>query len=714
MSEPFLSSTWYRAAGLRPRLRPHVEVVSHAYGGRSWYILHDRAGARTHRVTPASYLLLGRMDGATTLDAIWTDVAVQLEDDAPTQDDVLRLMAQLHANDLLQLDTPPQVSELLERYVKRQRLPYLAFVKNPMSGKIPLVDPDRMLAALVRAGRPLHGWPLTLAWLACVLPAAALVPLHWAELTANVADRVLLTQNLVALALVYPFIKLMHEIGHGYAVKSFGGEAHEAGLMLLVFYPTPYIDASASLALPNRFARALVGVAGVAVEMVLAALSFYLWSLAETGWVRAIAFDVMLIAGVSTLVVNGNPLLRFDAYYILTDLLEIPNLGARSGKYWTALVDRYAFGARDRTTDATSREAGWFLVYAPAAFAYRLLITFTIALFVASEFLAAGVALAAWSLFFGIVMPVVRGFRHVVTGAELHRNRRRALTVTMAGLAGLGLAIFALPLPMHTNAEGVIWLPDEAQVRAETTGFISRLLAEPGSPVVKGQALVESVEPLLAAGITSERAKVEELQLRYVAESVTDRVKATITGNELGETRAKLDRLVERGGKLLVRSASEGTLTVPGAADLPGRFFREGQVIAYITPQAGRTVRVVVTQDDIDLVRHHLLGIEAKLAGRLDETFAGNIAREVPAARNEVPSRALASSGGGVLATDPGDRDGLQALQRLFQFDVALTPDPAESRYGGRVYLRFVHDHEPLGFQLYRRLRQLFLSRFGA
>jgi putative peptide zinc metalloprotease protein len=146
--------------------------------------------------------------------------------------------------------------------------------------------------------------------------------------------------------------------------------------------------------------------------------------------------------------------------------------------------------------------------------------------------------------------------------------------------------------------------------------------------------------------------------------------------------------------------------------DLPGRFFREGQQIGYVFPAGSRVVRATVRQDDIDLVRNHLRTTRIKLAERLDESLPARIVREVPEGRDDLPSKALGGTGGGTLPVDPRDPKGTKALQRVFQLDIELPQDVAPAvAFGGRAYVRFDHDWEPLGRQISRRLRQLVLSR---
>src|SRR5262249_31618300 len=185
--------------------------------------------------------------------------------------------------------------------------------------------------------RPLAKWLFgpagAILWLVVVPPALLLAAQHWQELGANASDQILAANNVLPLALVYVALKALHEFGHGFAVKAFGGAVHELGVMILVLAPLPYVDASAASGFRSKWRRALVGSAGMIVEVFFAALALYIWLVVEPGLVRALAFDAMVVAGVSTVVFNGNPLLRYDGYYILADLLEIPNLAQRAARY---------------------------------------------------------------------------------------------------------------------------------------------------------------------------------------------------------------------------------------------------------------------------------------------------------------------------------------------------------------------------------------------
>ena len=712
MSAAFLSDMWYRVADLRPRLHPHVQISRQRFRGQPWYILHDRSSAQVHRFTPATYALIHGMDGEHTLDQLWGALAERLGDAAPSQDDVIDLMYRLHTADVLQAGVPPDAAEVAQRTRRKARSLWMRNLMNPVALRLPLWDPDRFLERTISIVRPLMGPLGAIVWIAVVGLAALQAAEHWRELSGNLADRVLGLQNLMLLWLTYPVVKLCHELGHAYAVKRGGGEVHELGIMFLVFAPVPYVDASASTAFRSKWRRMGVAAAGILVELFLAALAMFVWRAAEPGAIRSMAYNVMLIGGISTLVFNGNPLLRFDGYYILSDLLEIPNLGQRSGEYLAYLVKRHVFGNRDAISPGHGRgESVWLALYAPLSWFYRLLVMVAIALFVAGRYFFLGALLALWSLFSTIVWPALKGLGFVFRGAEIDRQRMRALLVTCGGGALIALALAFVPAPYWTNAEGVVWVPANAEVRAGTAGFVARLLAPPGRPVSVGQPLIELADADVETELIARRARVERVEVELSTEMFDDRLKAELTRQNLAAERAALERLERRADELVSLAGRGGTWTVPNAGDLEGRFFAQGALIGYVLSGSLRTVRVVVSQEEADLVRAHTNRIELRLVDSPWQTLRARSAREVPGGTERLPSKALALDGGGPYATDPRDSSGLKTLTRTFQFDLELEYPLTSPNFGLRAQVRFEHAPQPLGVQVYRRIRQVFLSR---
>jgi putative peptide zinc metalloprotease protein len=608
---------------------------------------------------------------------------------------------------------PPDTTELLLRAERQQRQTWRRHLLNPFAVRLPLYDPERLLQRLLPCIRLLFGMPGLLLWLLVVGTAVLLATIHWHDLTSDVVDRILVPHNLLLLWLIFPVLKILHEFGHAGATKAYGGEVHDMGVLFLAFIPCPYVDASAATAFRNTWQRIMVGAAGMFVELFLAALALLVWLNVEPGMVRTAMYDIMFLAGISTVLFNGNPLLRYDGYYMFADYLEIPNLRVRAQAYLYYLWERYAFGRQEATTEsATASERGWFVCYGITAWLYRLVVFVAVAMFMAERFFFVGAVFAVGGLLVGGATPMVKLLAYLSTSPRLRRVRLRAGLV-VGGITALVVGVVCLtPMPLRSQAEGVMWVPERAHVRATAAGFVERLVAPPGARVRQGDALVVCRDPALETRVTVLEGRVQELHLRYSVEWLKDVSQAEILKEEMLLWQENLARARERVAALTIQSPTDGTFVVPQAQDLPGQFVKQGTQLGYVLEHTTMTARVVVAQDDIDLVRQQTHGIEVRLAERLTAPISAELWRVVPAATQQLPSLALSSQGGGAIATDPRDIEGVKTLQRLFQLDVQLTSDVRVSHVGGRVYVRFDHGWEPLGQRWYRQLRRLFLARF--
>jgi len=177
---------------------------------------------------------------------------------------------------------------------------------------------------------------------------------------------------------------------------------------------------------------------------------------------------------------------------------------------------------------------------------------------------------------------------------------------------------------------------------------------------------------------------------------------------------ANLQRALEQTADLVIRSPRDGIFVVPQAQDLPERFIRKGQLIGYVVdPSDLVTVRAVVSQDEIGLVRDNTRSVQVMPADWGAQPHEARIQREVAGGTTQLPTAALGIAGGGRFAVDPRDADGRKTLERVFEIEVRLLDNAPAEYLGRRMYVRFDHGYEPLGFQLYRSLRQLFLRQFS-
>ena len=712
MSTADSEGLWQHVAKLRPSLRKHVKVMVQDYRGERWYLLHDQSASRFTRFNATAYQVLGRLDGDLTVQEILDLANIGRDgEDLLQQDDVLQIFAQLQSAEVLRGGLPMAAQELLDRYNKSQRFKRRRALSNPLAIRISLFDPNRLLDRLSPFARMLFSWPGAWIWLAFVLPATLVAIANASELAAAIGAKTLSTTEILIFWTLYPLIKALHELGHGMAVKAWGGEVHETGINLLVFMPVPYVDASAAWSFRDKRRRAIVGAAGILVELFLAALGILVWQVVEPGLVRDMALNVALVGGVSTLLFNGNPLLKFDGYYVMEDLVEIPNLASRSGRFYLYLIQKHVLGLADARSPSTAHgERAWFAVYGLAAPVYRLFVLAGIALYLAGEFLVIGVVLACWAVLMQVLRPLYLSLRFLFTSERMEARRVRGTAVVVSVLA-LVIAVLVIPAPLTTQVEGVVWLDDKARVLSGGEGFVAEVAINSGDLASPGDLLVRLEDRELETRRNVMLARLRELRTQELAEREQSRVRGAMVVDDIEAASVELRQLDERLASLEVRSAVAGRFFAHDPHDLRGRFVRQGDVIGYLIQGERPIVRAVVDQDRIGLLRTRPVAAEILLADDVSKSLAADLLREVPAGSTELPSAALGAAGGGKIEIDLRDDSGQTAVNKLFQIDLALPQGTPTSGIGGRAYVRLEHGEEPLWRQWSRSLQQLLLSQ---
>ncbi|MCB1761077.1 MAG: peptidase M50 [Gammaproteobacteria bacterium] len=709
------NDNWALIAELKPRLRSHIRIDPQCYRGQRWYVLRDSSNGRYMRFNASAYGFIGRLDGRLTVAEIHTALQQHSEDEEPlSREELSLLLAQLSTIGALVGDLPTDTKALFQRYQRERRNRMQNSFLNPLSLRFPLLDPDALLERLLPWVRPLFTRSGALIWLLVVGFAGLLALTNFQALTTEMDKDILRPANLVAMALLFILIKTLHEFSHAFAVKIWGGEVHEMGITLLVMAPVPYVDASAAWSFRAKQKRILVSAIGILSELFLAALALFVWLSVEPGLARDLAYNAMLIATVSTLLFNANPLLKFDGYHVLQDLVEIPNLYSRASRYYLYLIQRYLLGLDDLSSPANAPgERGWFLLYGLAAFCYRLTILVVIVLFLIEQYLVIGVALACWAVMMQLLLPLWRSLRFLAAAPTMAGRRLRGSGALTLGVSVLAAVLLYLPVALTTHAEGVVWMREQGSLFAGADGFVEELLAEPGQWVEQGQAVVRLREPELQSRIRVLQAKRRELEIQRAAQRISDRIASDIVEEELKRTESELQHLQRQSQALTIHATTSGRLVLPDAEGVLGRYMHQGELFGYLIDPSAVVVRAVVPQKDIGLLRNRVERVEIRLAERLHETLPSTLLRETPAGDTRLPSRALGATGGGDIAIRQSDGDGITAAEAVFHVDLALPSNGAINSVGQRAYVRFEHGSESLAAQWLRSGRQLLLSRLG-
>ena len=716
--EALLSPFWYRIADLHPRLRPHVMVRMQTTRGQAWYVLYNQATGRHHRVNAHAYQLVGRLDGRHTVEEVWQVLLEQQGDEAPSQQDVIRILGQMTDAGLIQAEVTPDVRQMLEQGAQRQRQLRRSRL-NPLSFRMGLFNPSHLLERLMPLAHFLWTRWTLLAWLALVFGAGWGTLLQHRELSAYAHMHFMSPGYLAAAWLIYPLMKALHELGHALTLRRFGCEVPEVGVNFFLFMPMPYVDASAANRLGKARHRAAISFAGIGVELFLAALAAVCWLAVEDGLLRQAAFVVMSLGGLSTVLFNGNPLMKLDGYYVLIDVLDLSNLAGRSSKLWARGAQRIVLGLLRievpldesglQGSDWVERLALW--LYAPMAWMYRVGVSCLIVTWAADKASLFGMAVALGSAWALLVKPLAGVIGAVMQLPGYAAVRGHAMAAGGVLLLSVLLGLFMVPVPTTLVVEGLVWLPEDAKIRATVDGQVQTVWVHGEAAVQKGQALMTLESPLLKMQREVLAAKVERAETEINANLSSDALKSQNAVADLNRDREALGKLDADIGSHVLRATCTGRFVLSRGADLEGREVNRGELLAHVLSTGPAVVRAVVPQPEIDAIRHRLQDVRVMLDEQPGQVLAAHFLREVPASTIKLPDPALSEHMGGRVPTDPRDREGLKPLEPVYVIDVGL--QQSWPRTGGLARVRLNLLPQTLADKIGLRVRQLFLKHFS-
>jgi putative peptide zinc metalloprotease protein len=723
---PTFSESWYRVAPLKARLRSSAQISRQFYRGDRWYVVRDPAGNQFHRVSDAAYRFVALLDGSRTVSEAWDICGGQLADDAPTQPEIIQLLSHLYSANLIEADVTPDATVLLRRHKQLTKRKMQNRLMNVLFPRIPLWDLDSFLVRWMPVVRPLISWMGAMVWLIVVISAIATLSPHWTELK-TAASNAIDPKNWLWLWAVFVLIKLIHELGHAFSIRRFGGECHELGIMFLVFIPTPYVDASSVWAFPNRWHRIFVGAGGMIVELFAAAVLAIIWVNIgdKTSLGAVLCYNAMLIASVSTLMFNANPLLRYDGYYILSDFLEIANLRQKSSEYALGIIKRHVFGVKSSQPLPPIGQRFWLFTYSVASGIYRIFVGFVIVLIVAYRIPVLGTLMAIGGVITWAVVPIGKLTKYLLLDPELHRKRFRAMAFCGAvGIAAV-LSVTVVKFWVYVDAQGIVEADQHEVLHVKTPGFVQKIVAKDGQYLHRGDVILIGRDPKLDAEIEARKAEKSgyEIQLRQAAALDQGQYKALLPALEA--SKRQLQNAIDRRNELTITAPISGTLIAPHLDEMQNAYLSRGLEIGTIASMDSLVVRSLLSQEDAQLVAgqtQNLLHAKPDSQGPVQVLFVSDLSAKdsVPAvpeitgfatsAQDSVPHPSLLQTGGGDIAADPTDPHGQRPLVRQFEVTVKVQNPGGHYDPGQRAYVRFRIDQKPLIVTWWTKLLQVLQS----
>lgn len=600
----------------RLKQRPNLEITAQVEQGRSRYVVKDPVALRYYQLEETQHFILTHMDGSRTLEEVRQAYESQFRPQRLTLEEVESFAGHLLQCGLIESTAASAGVQLLKRQRKGERERRWARATQIFYWKLPLANPTRALNGLSFVGVLLFH-PLTLLLsFGLLLASVTLLATHWEETLSRFAKAPDLFgwKVLLALWLTMGCVKILHELGHALLCRKLGGEVTEFGIVFLFFMPTLYCDVTDCWKMPQRWKRMLVAAAGIYVELLLAALAVLVWWASEpTSIVHLVAASVMVICGLNTLLLNGNPLMRFDGYFILSDWLAIPNLGTVAQRQLRYRVLSY-LGVSVTPPAETSRPT-LLACYAAASLCYRWVILGGIICLVHA---AAVQARVPWLglLASGMILALLLARPLYQFGRFLWQLASGVVKVRLVRLlpagvlvAGLLAAAWLVPFSRAVYATGLLQVEPEHHRRLLVPGaggFVERLLVHNGSQVRKGDVLAVLVNPDLERQIrlleTDIALRREEQRAHAVQRPLGVSGAALAKFEQAERTTALLLRehqhLVRQNAALVLRAPCDGIVLGKLTPELHGKWLEPGTELLAVGDQAHIRVLIVFNAGD--------------------------------------------------------------------------------------------------------------------
>ena len=708
------SESWYRVKNLKVSLRPTVEVRKRFFRGKKWYVLHDPFNNRFFRLRPEAYEFISHLRQNISVNHVWEESIQKYPDKAPGQEEVIRLLTQLYYSNLLYFKSSPDTEKIFNRYQKRRQREFQSKFLSIMFMRIPLFDPNNLLNIMTPLIKLIVGPLGMMIWMVTVLFAGKICIDH-SEMLINNMEGFLSHQNLIFLYIALVIIKSLHEIGHAFACKRFGGEVHTIGVMLLVFTPLPYIDVTSSWRFQKRWQRVLVGAAGIITELFVASLAASFWAYSGPGTLHALSYNIMVIASVFTVLFNANPLLRFDGYYILCDILDIPNLHIQSRKHLQHMIEKYAFGYRYSSTPARNiKEGFWFIFFGLSSGIYKIIVFVTIIFFVADKFLIVGMIIALICIFSWCIVPFYRLLIYLISSPKLAKTRFKAIAVCTGFIIFILIFFSVIPFSNSFKASGIMESATIVSVFNDTAGYVEKVMIPSGSRVDIAMPILKLYDPELNIEIKSMRAQEAEILAIKKRAILMARADLGVIKKRLDTIQFRLKLLQERQSNLIIIAKKSGVWVSPESNELLGTWLSRGRHIGDIIDLEKFRFSAVVTQEEsANLFQDKIQNARVRIYGQADQNIDIRQYKIIPFEQTRLPSPALGWHVGGEVPTSLKDQTGLEAAESFFLIDADLIIKKNISFLHGRSgKIRFSLPSETLYEQMSQYLQQLFQKRY--
>lgn len=684
------------------------------------YIIEDPIRSKFYRVGSAEYEFISRLDGRRSINDVLDEVARDCPEQSILRPDAAAICKWLVDAELAQVtaNSPAEQSA-----VARQS-PTVAGGwnrLNPMFIRVPLVHPDRFFNNIVSWTVWIFAPWMFVVWAVAIFTAGYQVTQQWDRFFHS-SRGILAPSNWLWLAACWFVLKVVHEMAHGIVCKKYGGSVREAGAILILFTPLAYVDVTSSWRCRSRWPRIHTAAAGIYIELLIAAIAALVWVRTEPGVLNHLCFNVIAMAGLTTLLFNANPLMRFDGYYILSDLLEIPNLYTSGQQYLRYFGRRYILGVVANLPIWPRGKGGIIRVYGVAALAWRVTVCASLAIAAAALFHGAGIVLAIMAVATWIGVPVVRFIKYLLKSSSVDRpNWTQFALVSGTSLLLAAVVLFVLPWPGAVCAPAVVDYAPLSVVRADSPGFVTEVLVQSGDRVEQGRALVTLRNNELVAERNDLELAIAQSKLKSRAHQQKKEIAAHQSELEHRQSLLKKKREIESQIEALtIRAPSSGIVIGRNLDAMLGKYVDLGDEVLSIGNDEKKELQVAISQDNLD---HFAAATGQSVDIRIRDVggFQSTLMKVSPRASLQPPHPALSAQAGGPLAVKPanvesGQQNSAEHYELLapsFKGQVSLASAVSQRVNAGQIATISLRPHdEAIGPHLYHLVARWFRDKF--
>jgi len=729
------------ARKLTLRVRPDLQFKQQRYQGRLYWVVKDPVGLNYFRFQEEEYAILLMLDGNTSMDEIKDRFEAEFPPQKITVEEVQRFLGMLHQSGLIIADVPGQGHQLRQRRDKKVRKEWLGKFTNILAIRFKGFDPERILNFLL----PLFRWMFRPAAVTlCVtlmLSAVLLVAVQFGEFQSRLPTfhQFFGPGNWLLLGAALGVTKIIHEFGHGLSCKYFGGECHEIGVMILVLTPCLYCNVSDSWMLPNKWHRAMIGAAGMYVELCIAAAMTWIWWFSDpTSTLNQLALSTMFVCSVSTVMFNANPLLRYDGYYILADVVEIPNLRQKASTILNRKLAWWCLGIEEQHDPfLPQRNQIFFALYTVASVAYRWFVVLAILFFLNKVFepyglKAIGQMIATMAIVGMIGVPIYKLGKYFYVPGRIEKVKKPRMYATLAIVVALIAAFCYVPFPYYVMCPVEIKPRSADPVYGAVAGVIDQIHVQPGDRVEKDDQIITLRSGAADLGVIVAHTKLQEVESE-LSSAQNERVRDPQASAKVPELRAARDQarealqIARKYRQDLVRRAPKTGIVIapprkveqqraaeqletwegtPFQAVNRGAYLTERDVVCYVGDPKSLEAVLMIDQVDREFVRK---GQEVQI--QLDnlplETFQGTIAR-IASSEVEATNPTLTKKAGGNVATETDPSGAEKPVGAAYHASVDINNPSGQMLVGTRGEAKVHAGYMSLGGRLWRYLARTF------